>query len=119
MKTLDNAEYHATRNTASIPSRRPSAPTGKLKLCATVKIKDNVAFFHLDDNGAVWQSYAGRNFRQQHIFYAQTLLTFMATVFNAGWYSLGACKWAKGYQSDWLVYVATRAKVTSSGFTNF
>jgi hypothetical protein len=119
MKTLSQGDYHAQRETSTIPNRRPVRPTGKLILCATLKIKDNVAFFHRDENGIIWQSYHGRDFRQQHIYYAACLNTFFATVFNAGWYSIGACRWSPAMQRDWLSYVASRAKVIASGFTNF
>ena len=119
MKILHNAEYHAQRDTSAIPNRRPSTPTGSLKLVGQQRVKDNVAFFHSDGNGVVWQSYAGRNFRQQHIFYSANVDTFMATVFNAGWYSVGAFRWSPLYKSLWLEYVAKRSKVTASGYTNF
>lgn len=119
MKILSHSDYGAQRNTSTIPNRRPSKPTGRITLCATLTIKDNVAFYHADANGAIWQSYAGRDFRPQHIYYSASLDTFFTTVFNAGWYSVGALKWSPYAKREWLTYMEKRATVTASGFTNF
>lgn len=119
MKTLINAQYHAQRIVHTIPNRRPVAPTGSLVMVAALKIKDNTAFFHHDANGNIWQSYAGTNFRNQHIYYSANLETFYNTAFNAGWYSRGAIKWSPIAKPGWLEYIAKRAKVTASGYTSF
>ena len=119
MKILHNAEYHAQRDTSAIPNRRPSTPTGAIKLVGTLKVKDDVAFFHMDRLGFIFQSYNNASFRNRHTFYARDLRSFQSTVFNAGWYGRGAFKWATAYKADWLEYVAARSKVTASGYTNF